>query len=213
MKRNLIVIVLMIFFLPLTVSALVSRNKIASIQPGLTLEQVQKILGDPDFMQFRDNYRQWGYHKSVGSVLDATWQQIVVTFRDGKVISMTSQPLPPRNADNQRDVLPVPPIFPEYYPEQMTMNSNEFQTLLGLVKNAPNEGNKMALVEAGSLNSQFSASQVAIIMSLFPNENERMKVLRFMGPHIVVMDNTSAIMEQLSSSNNLLEAAVILGEE
>ncbi len=214
MKRSILIIMLLCILSPFTASAVISRAKVGSVQPGLTEQQVQKILGEPDFMQFNENYKQLGYRRDVGSLLDCVKQMIVVTFKDGKVVSMTSQPVPSTSGEHPTPrYAPMPPIEPSTVdPEQLVMSTGDFQTLVGLVKNAPSNDNRLALIEAGSLDSHFLASQVAIIMALFPNENDRMATLRFMGPHIVVNDNTAAIMDQLSSANNLIEAAVILGE-
>lgn len=213
MKRSFFIITLLCLIFPLTVSAVISRAKVGSVQPGLTEEQVKKILGEPDFIQFNSVYKQLGYRKDVGNVLDCVKQMIMVNFKDGKVVSMTSQPIPSSGGEHPvPKYVPMPPMPIDVYPEQLVMSSGDFQTLVGLIKNAPNDNNRMALIEAGSLNNQFQASQVAIVMALFPNENDRMETLRFMGPHISVYDNTAAIMEQLAAPGNLLEAAVILGE-
>lgn len=213
MKRSFFIITLLCLMFPLTVSAVISRAKVGSVQPGLTEEQVKKILGEPDFIQFNSVYKQLGYRKDVGNVLDCVKQMIMVNFKDGKVVSMTSQPIPSSGGEHPvPKYVPMPPMPIDVYPEQLVMSSGDFQTLVGLIKNAPNDNNRMALIEAGSLNNQFQASQVAIVMALFPNENDRMETLRFMGPHISVYDSTAAIMDQLTAAGNLLEAAVILGE-
>jgi len=213
MKRILFIITLLSFLFPLSASAVISRAKVGSIKPGLTEEQVRKILGDPDFIQFYNSYKQLGYRKDVGNVLDCVKQMIAVNLKDGKVVSMTSQPVPSSGGEYPTPkYVPMPPMPIDAYPEQLVMSAGDFQTLVGLIKNAPNDNNRMALIEAGSLNNQFQASQVAIVMALFQNENDRMETLRFMGPHIAVYDNTAAIMDQLTAAGNLLEAAVILGE-
>ena len=72
------------------------------IQAGMTISEVQSIMGKPDYRRFdaaRNNWEQWEY---TGMFFDSARDIVIIDFRDGLVVSMNS-------FSEQKQVLPEIP--------------------------------------------------------------------------------------------------------
>ena len=58
--------------------------------------------------------------------------------------------------------------------------------------------NKFDLIEVASLGCYYSCAQVVRIMKIFPFDDEQLKALKMMAPHIVDLQNTSLIYKVFS---------------
>ena len=68
-----------------------------------------------------------------------------------------------------------------------------FNILYNKVKKASFDDNKFDLIEVASLGCYYSCAQVVRIMKVFPFDDEQLKALKMMAPHIVDLQNTGLI--------------------
>lgn len=65
----------------------VSNSKVMGVTRGMLHQDVESILGKPDYRRFDGALEEWEYHK-ISSVVYATPMTIIVSFIDGRVTGM-----------------------------------------------------------------------------------------------------------------------------
>ena len=65
----------------------VSNKQVMEVQQGMSRQNVEKILGKPDYRRFDGDGEEWEYHR-ISSVLYGNSIKIIVYFADGRVTSM-----------------------------------------------------------------------------------------------------------------------------
>ena len=73
------------------------------------------------------------------------------------------------------------------------LDDASFSKLYNKVKKASFDDNKFDLIEVASLGCYYSCAQVVRIMKIFPFDDEQLKALKMMAPHIVDLQNTGLI--------------------
>lgn len=66
----------------------ISSKQIMGIQQGMSQQEVQSMLGKPDFRRFDGDMEEWEFHRDNGTPIAATPTTIVIQFVDGRVVSM-----------------------------------------------------------------------------------------------------------------------------
>ena len=74
-----------------------------------------------------------------------------------------------------------------------SLDDASFSKLYNKVKKASFDDNKFDLIEVASLGCYYSCAQVVRIMKIFPFDDEQLKALKMMAPHIVDLQNTGLI--------------------
>ena len=85
-----------------------------------------------------------------------------------------------------------------------------FSRLYNKVKNASFDDNKYDLIEVASLGCYYSCAQVVRIMKIFPFDDEQLKALKMMAPHIVDLQNTGLIYKVFSFDSEKDKAEEII---
>ena len=65
----------------------VSNKQVMEVQQGMSRQNVEKILGKPDYRRFDGGGEEWEYHR-ISSVLYGNSIKIIVYFADGRVTGM-----------------------------------------------------------------------------------------------------------------------------
>ena len=78
------------------------------------------------------------------------------------------------------------------------LSDEKFTILYNKVKKASFDDNKFDLIEVASLGCYYSCAQVVRIMKVFPFDDEQLKALKMMAPHIVDLQNTGLIYKIFS---------------
>ena len=78
------------------------------------------------------------------------------------------------------------------------------------MKKASFDDNKFDLIEVASLGCYYSCNQVARIMKIFPFDDEQLKALRMMAPHIVDPQNAIVIYQLFSFDSEKQKVGEIL---
>ena len=217
MKRNevmaLIATTILMFAVCLSASAKGKRN----VERGMTKQEVIAILGKPKLTSFDMYGDKWEYDKY--NYLSGDSKYITVFFdRNGKVVQNNTRIIEPNNQQSnaQQPQHPVPPSFDGvYYPNPgmnygYCLDDATFSRLYNKVKNASFDDNKYDLIEVASLGCYYSCAQVVRMMKIFPFNDEQLKALKMMAPHIVDLQNTGLIYKVFSFDSEKEKAEEII---
>ena len=216
MKRNevmaLIATTILMFAVCLSASAKGKRN----VERGMTKQEVIAILGEPKLTRFDMYGDKWEYAKYNNLFGDSKY--ITVFFdRNGKVVQYDTRIIEPNNqTSNVQPQHPTPPLYDGRCDPDGRMDYGyclddaSFTKLYNKVKKASFDDNKFDLIEVASLGCYYSCNQVARIMKIFPFDDEQLKALRMMAPHIVDPQNAIVIYQLFSFDSEKQKVGEIL---
>ena len=217
MKRNevmaLIVTTILMFAVCLSASAKGKRN----VERGMTKQEVIAILGEPKLTSFDMYGDKWEYAKYNNLFGDSKY--ITVFFdRNGKVVQYDTRIIEPNSQTSnvQQPQHPTPPIYDGRCDPDGRMDYGyclddaSFSKLYNKVKQASFNDNKFDLIEVASLGCYYSCTQVVRIMKIFPFDDEQLKALKMMAPHIVDLQNTGLIYKIFSFDSEKDKAEEII---
>ena len=217
MKRNdwmaLIATTILMFAVCLSASAKGKRN----VERGMTKQEVIAILGEPKLTSFDMYGDKWEYAKYNNLFGDSKY--ITVFFdRNGKVVLYDTKIIEPNSQTSnvQQPQHPTPPIYDGKCDPDGRMDYGyclddaSFTKLYNKVKKASFDDNKFDLIEVASLGCYYSCNQVARIMKIFPFDDEQLKALRMMAPHIVDPQNAIVIYQLFSFDSEKQKVGEIL---
>ena len=217
MKRNevmaLIVTTILMFAVCLSASAKGKRN----VERGMTKQEVIAILGEPKLTSFDMYGDKWEYAKY--NYLFGDSKYITVFFdRNGKVVQYDTRIIEPNSQTSnvQQPQHPTPPIYDGKCDPDGRMDYGyclddaSFSKLYNKVKKASFDDNKFDLIEVASLGCYYSCTQVVRIMKIFPFDDEQLKALKMMAPHIVDLQNTGLIYKVFSFDSEKDKAEEII---
>ena len=217
MKRNevmaLIATTILMFAVCLSASAKGKRN----VERGMTKQEVIAILGEPKLTSFDMYGDKWEYAKYNNLFGDSKY--ITVFFdRNGKVVQYDTRIIEPNSQTSnvQQPQHPTPPIYDGRCDPDGRMDYGyclddaSFSKLYNKVKQASFDDNKFDLIEVASLGCYYSCTQVVRIMKIFPFDDEQLKALKMMAPHIVDLQNTGLIYKIFSFDSEKDKAEEII---
>ena len=216
MKRNevmaLIVTTILMFAVCLSASAKGKRN----VERGMTKQEVIAILGKPKLTSFDMYGDKWEYDKY--NYLSGDSKYITVFFdRNGKVVQYDTKIIELNSqTSNVQQPHPTPPLYDGRCDPDGRMNYGyclddaSFSKLYNKVKKASFDDNKFDLIEVASLGCYYSCAQVVRIMKIFPFDDEQLKALKMMAPHIVDLQNTGLIYKVFSFDSEKDKAEEII---
>ena len=216
MKRNevmaLIVTTILMFAVCLSASAKGKRN----VERGMTKQEVIAILGKPKLTSFDMYGDKWEYDKY--NYLSGDSKYITVFFdRNGKVVQYDTKIIELNSqTSNVQQPHPTPPLYdgrcdPDGRIDYgYCLDDASFSKLYNKVKKASFDDNKFDLIEVASLGCYYSCAQVVRIMKIFPFDDEQLKALKMMAPHIVDLQNTGLIYKVFSFDSEKDKAEEII---
>ena len=216
MKRNdwmaLIATTILMFAVCLSASAKGKRN----VERGMTKQEVIAILGEPKLTSFDMYGDKWEYAKYNNLFGDSKY--ITVFFdRNGKVVQYDTRIIEPNSqTSNVQQPHPTPPLYDGRCDPDGRMDYGyclddaSFTKLYNKVKKASFDDNKFDLIEVASLGCYYSCAQVVRIMKIFPFDDEQLKALKMMAPHIVDLQNTGLIYKVFSFDSEKDKAEEII---
>ena len=217
MKRNevmaLIVTTILMFAVCLSASAKGKRN----VERGMTKQEVIAILGEPKLTSFDMYGDKWEYAKYNNLFGDSKY--ITVFFdRNGKVVQYDTRIIEPNSQTSniQQPQHPTPPLYdgrcdPDGRMDYgYSLDDASFSKLYNKVKQASFNDKKFDLIEVASLGCYYSCAQVVRIMKIFPFDDEQLKALKMMAPHIVDLQNTGLIYKIFSFDSEKDKAEEII---
>ena len=215
MKRNevmaLIATTILMFAVCLSASAKGKRN----VERGMTKQEVIAILGEPKLTSFDMYGDKWEYAKYNNLFGDSKY--ITVFFdRNGKVVQYDTRIIDPKTSNVQQPQHPTPPLYDGRCDPDGRMDYGyclddaSFSKLYNKVKKASFDDNKFDLIEVASLGCYYSCAQVVRIMKIFPFDDEQLKALKMMAPHIVDLQNTGLIYKVFSFDSEKDKAEEII---
>lgn len=217
MKKNevmaLITTAILMFAVCLSASAKGKRN----VERGMTKQEVIAILGEPKLTSFDMYGDKWEYAKYNNLFGDSKY--ITVFFdRNGKVVQYDTRIIEPNSQTSnvQQPQHPTPPLYDGRCDPDGRMDYGyclddaSFSKLYNKVKKASFDDNKFDLIEVASLGCDYSCAQVVRIMKIFPFDDEQLKALKMMAPHIVDLQNTGLIYQVFSFDSEKAKAEEII---
>lgn len=142
-----------------------SSSNAMKIQKGMTPQEVVSAVGKPDQRRFRSNVEEWEYISSDKST-------IIIDFINGKVSSMDTFKKP------QFIVPPTGDIIAE--PQEDAF----FIKLYSNVKDANWADDMQKALHENLGDATISCSECAKLLKLFNFEDDRIKALKYMAPHL-----------------------------
>lgn len=174
----------------------VKPDALRSVQKGMSKQEVTNLLGEPQFRRFDRDLDEWEFSKYVAGSGNTT---IIVSFEDDKVVAMDSFATPYHPAPSvtvaPSEVVVAPPVT--VYVKGM--RESEFQRFYERVKSRTFKDDMLEEIAVGADRYSLNCNQCARLMSLFPFDDEKMKVLRLYAPHIADRENYKDILDELSS--------------
>ena len=216
MKRNelmaLIATTILMFAVCMSASAKGKRN----VERGMTKQEVIAILGEPKLTSFDMFGDKWEYAKYNNLFGDSKY--ITVFFdRNGKVVQYDTRIIEPNSqTSNVQQPHTTPPLYDGRCDPDGRMDYGyclddaSFSKLYNKVKKASFDDNKFDLIEVASLGCYYSCAQVVRIMKIFPFDDEQLKALKMMAPHIVDFQNTGLIYKIFSFDSEKQKVGEIL---
>ena len=217
MKRNevmaLIATTILMFAVCLSASAKGKRN----VERGMNKQEVIAILGEPKLTSFDMYGDKWEYDKY--NYLFGDSKYITVFFdRNGKVVQYDTRIIEPNSQTSnvQQPQHPTPPLYdgrcdPDGRMDYgYSLDDASFSKLYNKVKKASFDDNKFDLIEVASLGCYYSCAQVVRIMKILPFDDEQLKALKMMAPHIVDLQNTGLIYKVFSFDSEKDKAEEII---
>ena len=216
MKRNdwmaLIATTILMFAVCLSASAKGKRN----VERVMTKQEVIAILGEPKLTSFDMFGDKWEYAKYNNLFGDSKY--ITVFFdRNGKVVQYDTRIIEPNSqTSNVQQPHTTPPLYDGRCDPDGRMDYGyclddaSFSKLYNKVKKASFDDNKFDLIEVASLGCYYSCAQVVRIMKIFPFDDEQLKALKMMAPHIVDPQNAIVIYQLFSFDSEKQKVGEIL---
>lgn len=185
------------------------------VQRGMTREEVIACLGKPEATSFNQYGELWTYMKLP---LLGPRKMIYVGFgSDNRVSTYQERVLNDNDEDLPGSGIPQP-LPPVYAPSAGIMHNRvgmygmtdrDFSILYGKVKSADSY-NKMDLIEVAGLGCYYTCSQCAKVMCIFNFNDDRLKALRYMAPHIIDPQNADVIYKLFVFDDDKDKAANII---
>ena len=217
MKRNelmaLIATTILMFAVCMSASAKGKRN----VERGMTKQEVIAILGEPKLTSFDMYGDKWEYAKYNNLFGDSKY--ITVFFdRNGKVVQYDTRIIEPNSqtSTNVQQPHPTPPLYDGRCDPDGRMDYGyclddaSFSKLYNKVKQASFNDNKFDLIDVASLGCYYSCAQVVRTTKIFPFDDEQLKALKMMAPHIVDLQNTGLIYKVFSFDSEKEKAEEII---
>lgn len=187
MKIKLLSFFLCLLFLTGCGSVMTTRNAMLQIEKGMTKREVAALLGQPDYRRFDSDWEEWEYRK--------VYDVLIIRLEDDKVVGMDSF-----NTDElHKQQAPVYPLPPEavYPPRPSSLDDPRFQALYNKVAKEPFKDDQLKVLAAGAVNKRFTCEQCIKLMSIYPFDDDRLKVFDIIFPHIVDGENYQTIIDSL----------------
>lgn len=189
-----------------------SKQVLNQVHAGMTTEEVSRILGQPDYRRFNRDMEEWEYRKWL-SGSDAV---VIVSFEDGRVISMdsferpqaVSPTVPPVAQDSPLKEPEVHPSHPHRFPR---ISNAEFEAFYRKVKAEPFSDNQSDMIQALSKSKRLTCCQCAQLLTFFSFDDEKIATFRWFAPHLVDKENYREIQKQFGFSFDRDEVKKVLG--
>lgn len=174
------------------------NDKLFSIEKGMSKEQVLSILGKPDYRRFDNAFEEWEYSPNAFSE-----KVMVVTFENGKVSGLDSfaqkQPAQtqPQTSNNTPVILP-----PSGRRPIRVISDVEFNSLYKSVKSKPFKDDQVGLIRDASFNTVFTCKQTKQLMTIFPFDDDKLKVIELLSNNISDRENSYLLTDALDFSSS-----------
>ena len=217
MKRNELKALIATTILMLAVCMSASAKGKRNVERGMTKQEVISILGEPKLTSFNIYGDKWEYAKNNNLFGDSKY--ITVFFdRSGKVVEYNTRIIESNSQTSnvQQPQHPTPPLYDGRCDPDGRMDYGyclddaSFSKLYNKVKKASFDDNKFDLIEVASLGCYYSCAQVVRIMKIFSFDDEQLKALKMMAPHIVDLQNTGLIYQLFSFDSEKQKVGEIL---
>lgn len=212
MKRKNVLAFLLCFILMTSNMSAKILETYHAVERGMSKKEVLKILGKPENTSFDPKGELWEYFKNGGLV---HYDKKIYVFFDthNSVVSYQEITLRPEDGNNDRSPYGRQPGYfpvPAYPGESYCMSDDTYSILYRKVKAATFDDDKNTLIEVASLGLYYSGAQCAGLMKLFSFDDNKLKALRLMAPHLVDLSHVTDIYETLSYESSRKEADNII---
>ena len=188
----------------------VSNKQVMEVQQGMSRQNVEKILGKPDYRRFDGGGEEWEYHR-ISSVLYGNSIKIIVYFADGRVTGMDTfngdeilLPPPPVVMSPSVVVTNTDPVRPPRYEEsprrRTLMMRDEVDRFLSDFRMVIMSDEQIKYIDDVLLDCNFTSAQCGKIIDQISGSDAQMTVMKRMYPQIVDKENFASVVNKLFSS-------------
>lgn len=123
----------------------------------------------------------------------------------------TPQQSDPADLTTLQDAAPMFPGMPGMAPMPMPTDNwavapHDFAVLLNLIQNQTFASNQLPMIQAAGLCGWFTCQQCAALMNLFDFDDNKLKVVTYLAPHLIDPIRCQPIMQSLSFVSNQQKA-------
>lgn len=189
-----------------------NKEKVSNIRPGMSQNEVQAILGKPDYTRFNGGIEQWEYRNCYYAYGNQP-VNVTVDFSNGKVIAMDSfdTPVYPTHPTPPKVVCPPSyPNIPTPGRHTMTLNEKQFNTFYKRMKEEPFEDDRLKLLKEETERTDFTCGQCARLLQLNSFDDDKLTMLRVLAPAITDKENLREILDTLTFDSSKQKAMQLL---
>lgn len=169
------------------------KAKADALKIGMTTEQVNELMGEPDFKRATPSLEQWEYRRAY--YYDNEPVTLIVGFEEGRVVTLNSDTA----AKPETPVIAVCPPSPQS-PHHDYWDDGRFDRFLAALKalDFPDERMRQLKEEAPYL--RLTCGQCVRLMKLFDFWDTRIQCLKVVAPHLVDYHNGDLIEAQFADA-------------
>lgn len=212
MKSTKLIPLLLIIVISLSSCSLfngtLTNSKMMSIQKGMTKNEIQRLLRTPDYRNFNQEIEEWVYITPDKNLIIGFYNDLVETMNTYPAGTYYNRSAYPGYNNSS-----YPPSYSSSYPPMnydASARERDFLQLYEAVKREPFKDNQFQTLMNGVYNRSFTVNQVVRMMTIYPFDDDRLRVLEIMAPGIIDRENQKQIHDALSFSSSRDKAQNII---
>lgn len=214
MKQVARTTLLLITFLSVGLGVALAKGRLTDIKPGMTQEQVLKLLGKPKMKSFNKSGEFWEYRRGESST-DGSYIRMIatITFEEGLVTTLTTEEIEPdpdqsyNEASKANAISATASLLQEIVAATSSgsssrggargraMNEDRFNQFYANVKGRTFDREKKEEIRVGSTNNLFTCQQCARLVNTLTFDRDKMEVVEMLAGKIVDSESIRKIEE------------------
>lgn len=184
----------------------ISKKNVMDIHSGMTQQEVQTILGKPDYRRFNGGMEEWEFYRDDGTpVVVPSPITIIVQFINKEVISMDT--FAGHGRPSQRPVVVPPPpitnveVYPDGGPlkEVSVMTDSEFDNFIEKLKFTIMDDDQKRMIERMLKEHDVTSAQCLRIVKEIGYTPDKVEIMKKLYPYVRDKQNFNKVIDTLFS--------------
>lgn len=187
----------------------VSTKQIMGVEQGMSKQEVQSMLGKPDFRRFDGDMEEWEFHRENGTPISAISTTIIIQFVNGTVVSMDTfkgyggchNPLPGGIAVTPA-IIPSDPMYGRPTPDQeiRVMTDSEFDNFINKLKFTIMDDDQKRMINQMLNKHDVTSEQCVSIVKEISYTPDQVEMMKKLYPYVRNKGNFNKVIDILFSS-------------